>query len=95
MILRNKFDALQEISEIQTLNEEYENFVNTRIETELQCIPTKLSAKHRVPWKTLAIKKKRDDVKTASLCNRRKPTNANAQKLKKAKSELMHTKKNK
>ena len=43
---------------------------------------------------TLAVKKKCDDIKTVSLCNKRNPTNANAQKRKKAQSELTHTKKN-
>ena len=42
----------------------------------------------RVPWETLAVKKKRDDQKTESLYNKRNPTHTNAQKLKKAQSEL-------
>ena len=86
--LRNKFHSLQEISETLTLNDEYENFVNAHVEAAVEWIQTKLRTKHRVPWKTLAVKKKRDDVKTASLCNKRNPTNSNAQKLKKARSEL-------
>ena len=49
---------------------------------------TKLRAKYRVPLETIAVKKKCDDVKTASLCNTRNPNNVNAQKLKKAQSEL-------
>ena len=52
-----------------------------------ECGSTKLRAKHKVPWETLAIKKKHDSVKTPSLGNKRNPTNANAQKLK-AQSEL-------
>ena len=79
--LRNKFDAQQKISEIFTPNDEYENFVKAHVEVATECIPTKLRAKHRVPWETLAVKKKHDNVKTASLCNKRNPTNANAQKL--------------
>ena len=43
--LRNKFNALQEISETLTLNEEYENFVNAHFEAAVECIPTKLRAK--------------------------------------------------
>ena len=35
-------------------------------------------------WETLAIKKKRADLKTASNCNRKHPTNTNALKLTKA-----------
>ena len=69
------------MSETLTPNDKYENFVNAHIEVEAECIPTKLRAKHWVPWETLAVKKKRDDVKTASLYNKRNPTNANAQKL--------------
>ena len=57
------------------------------MEATVECIPTKLRAKHRVPWETFTIKKKHDDVKTAPQCNRN-PTNANAQKLKKIQSEL-------
>ena len=56
--LRNKFDVLQEISETSTPNDEYENFVNTHIEASAECISTKLRTKHRVPWETLAVKKK-------------------------------------
>ena len=37
---------------------------------------------------TLAVREKRSDVKTASKCNRKNPTNTNAQKLKKAQNEL-------
>ena len=76
--LRNKFDALQEISETLTPNDEYETFVNACMEAAAECIPTKLRAKHGVSWEILAVKKKRDDMKTASLRNKRNPTNANA-----------------
>ena len=34
------------------------------------------------------VRKKRADMKTASKCNRRNPTNINAQKLNKAQNEL-------
>ena len=40
---------------------------------------------------TLAIRKKQENVKTASSCNKRNPTNANAQKLKKVQKELFKT----
>ena len=85
--LRNKFDALQEISETLTPNDEYENFVNAHMEAAAKSIPTKLRAKHRVPWETLVVKKKRNNVKTASLFKKRNLTNDNVQKLKKAQSE--------
>ena len=69
MMLRNKFNDLQEISEILTPNHEYENFIKDYLEAVAECIPTKIKAKHRVLWKTLAIRKKCGNVKTASLCN--------------------------
>ena len=89
--LRNKFDALQEISKTLTTNDEYESFVNVHMESTTECIPTRLRAKHWVPCETLAVKKKHDDVKTASLCDKRKPANDNAQELKKSQSELTNT----
>ena len=49
LILRNKFDALQEISETPTPNDEYENFVKAHLEAAAECIPTKQRAKPRVP----------------------------------------------
>ena len=59
-MLRKKFDALQEIPEALTPNDEYENFINAHIEAAAaECIVTKLRAKHRVPWETLVVKKKR------------------------------------
>ena len=67
LTLRNKFDALQGISETLTPNDEYENFVNAHIEATAEYIPTKQRAKPRVPWETLAVRKKRVDIKTASL----------------------------
>ena len=88
LTLRNKFDALQEISETSTLNDEYDNFANAHLEAAAECIPTKQRAKPKVPWETLAVRKKRANVKTASQCNKRNPTNINAQKLKKAQNEL-------
>ena len=58
------------------------------MEAAAEFISTKFRVKRRIPWEILAVTKKRDDVKTASLCNRRNPTNANAQKLKNAQREL-------
>ena len=45
LTLRNKFDALQRISETPTVNDEYENFVNAHLEAAAECIPTKQRAK--------------------------------------------------
>ena len=78
-------------SETLTLIDEYKNFFNAHMEAAAECIPTKLRAKYRVPWDILAVKEKRDDVKTASLFNKRNPTNANTQKLKKTQSEQILT----
>ena len=77
--LRNKFDALQK-TEIHTPNDEYENFINSHLEAAAEYMPTK----QRTPWETLAVREKRADVKTATECNRKNPTNTNALKLKKA-----------
>ena len=47
-----------------------------------------LLQKHKVPWDTLAVKKKHDEIENTSLCKRRNPTNANTQKLRNAQSKL-------
>ena len=86
--LRNRFETLQEKTEIRTPNDKYENFVNTHLEAAVNCIPTKPRTKYRVPWETLAVREKRADMKTASKCYRKNPTNTNALKLKKAQNEL-------
>ena len=86
--LRNKIDALQEISEAPIANDEFENFINTHLEAAAELISTKQITKRRVPWEKLAVRKKRADVKIASLRNRRIPTNVNIQKPKKALNEL-------
>ena len=78
---RNQVDVLQEISETHTPNDKYKNFVSAHMEAAAECIPTKLRAKHRVPWEILTVKKKCDNVKTVTLCNKRDPINSNAQKL--------------
>ena len=80
LTLGKKFDALQEISERLTPNDEYGIFVNALIKAAAECIPTKESAKSRVPWETLTVTKKRAGVKSAFLWNWRNPTNINAQK---------------
>ena len=85
--LRNKFDALQEKTETHPLNEEYVNFVNAHLEAAAKYMPRKHRTKSRVPWETLAVREKYADVKTASKCNRKNPTNTNALKLKKVQNE--------
>ena len=81
LALRKKFDA-------RTPNDKYENFINAHLEVAAECIPTKQRAKPRVPWETLAVRKKCTDVKTAFKCNRKNLTNINALKLKKTQNEL-------
>ena len=49
MTVRNKFDLLQEIWEILTPNDEYENAVNAQMEVPAECIPTKLRPKQSFP----------------------------------------------
>ena len=83
LTLRNKFNALQKIPETPTSKDEYENFVNAHLKAAAGCIPTKQRDKLRFPWEIFAVRRKRAYVKTASPCNRRNPTNTNAQKLKK------------
>ena len=63
----------------------YVNFVKEHL---AKYIPTKLITKSRVPWETLAVREKRADMKTASKCNRKNPTNTNALKLKKPQNKL-------
>ena len=45
---KNKFNALQELSETFTPNDKYENFINAHMEATAECIPTQLRAKHTV-----------------------------------------------
>ena len=86
--MRNRFQTLQDKTEIRTQNDEYENFVNAHLEAATNFIPTKPRTKYRVPWETLAAREKRADVKTVSKYYRKNPTNTNALKLKNAQNEL-------
>ena len=79
--LRNKFDAQQK-TETHTPNDEYENFVKAHLKAAAKYIPTNHRTKSRVPWETLVVREKRADVKTASKCNKKNPTNTNTLKLK-------------
>ena len=58
LTLRNKFNALQEISETPTPNNEYQNFINAHLEVAAECIATKQRAKPRVSGETLVVRKK-------------------------------------
>ena len=48
-------------------NNKYENFVNQLLEAAVECISTKPRAKSTVSWESKAFRKKRDDMKRASL----------------------------
>ena len=48
-------------------NDEYENVVPVHMEAAAECIPTKAKAKCRVPWESLVVWEKRDNLKKASL----------------------------
>ena len=72
--LRNRFETLQEKTEKGTPNDKYENFVNAHLEAAAECIPTKSRTKYRIPWETVAVREKREHVKTASKCYRKNPT---------------------
>ena len=78
---RNKFNALQEKTETHTPNDEYENLINGHLEAAAKYIPAKHRTKSRVPWETLAVRKKCADVKTASKCNKKNLNNTNVLKL--------------
>ena len=86
--LRNWFNALQEKTEKDTPNDEYENFVNAHLEAAAKCIPKKPRTKYRVPWETLAVREKRAYVKIATKSYRKNPSNINVLKLKKALYQL-------
>ena len=86
--LRNRFETLQEKTENDTPNDEYENFVNAHLEAVAKCIPIKPRTKYRVPWETLAVREKHAHMKTASKSYQKNPTHTNARKLKKAQYQL-------
>ena len=80
------------MSETFTPNGEYENSFNVHMEAAVKCIQTKLGAKQSSIGDS-SSRKKEDNVKTTSSCNKRNSSNANVQKLK-AQRELTHTKRN-
>ena len=43
-----------------------------------ECMPTKPRAKCRVPWDSVAVMKKQDNMKKASLLNQINPKDVNA-----------------
>ena len=81
-----------EISKRHNPYDEYENFITAQMEAAAECIPTKPRAKCRILWVTSCKEKKWENLE-ASLLNKRNPTNAITQKLKKAQRELTYTKK--
>ena len=81
MTVRNKFGNLQETSERDTPNNEYENFIAAHIEAEAECMPTKPIAKYRVPLESKAIREKQDSMIKVSLINKRNSKIPKCQKL--------------
>ena len=88
--VRNNFDSLQRHLK-HTSNEEYENFLNAHIKVLADCLPTKSRSTCQVPWESKAVREKWDNMKKASLLNKRNPTNVNAEKLKKVQREVTDT----
>ena len=82
--VRNIFDTLQKISETHTPNDKYENFITAHTGAAAECILIKPRARCRVPWESLVVRKKWENMKIASLLNKRNPTNASTPKLKKS-----------
>ena len=92
LTLRNKLDALQGMSETPTPNDEYENFINVHLEAAAECIPTKLRAKPRVPWETLAVRKSVQTLKPLPNAIERTQTISIPRNLKRHKmNELTYT----
>ena len=87
--VRNKFDILQDKSEADTSNNEYENFFTVLIEAAAECTPIKPGGKYRVPMETIVVRKY-EKHKKAFLLNKRNPTNANAHKIQTLHCELMN-----
>ena len=85
--IRDKFE-IELKKQIRCITGEDRNKTNIRISSTpikaaAKFMPIKHRTKSRVPWETLTVREKRADVKTASKCNRKKPMNSNALKLKK------------
>ena len=66
-----------EISEKHAPNDEYENFVTSQTGAAIECIPTKPRAEYWVPWESLIIWKKWDNMKIACVLDKRNSENAN------------------
>ena len=57
LIRKSKSDALEEISETDTPNDEYDNLVNAHIKAAAECIPTKQRAKLWIHWRYQRLEK--------------------------------------
>ena len=67
-------------SETHNPNNEYENFVTTHMQAAAESIKTKSRAKIRVFLESMAVRKKRDNPKKASLIIKRTPMNKTLRK---------------
>ena len=86
--LRNRFEALQEMAEISTPNDEYENFVEAHLEAAAKCIPTKPRTKYRAPWEKLAVREKPCTCEDCLQKLSKEPNKHNARELEKAQHQL-------
>ena len=88
--LRNKFEALLEITEILTPDDEYENFVNDYTEAATEYIPNKVRTKHRVTLETLVVKKNKKAWKRHPYVIKGTQLMPTPKKLEKAQTELIN-----
>ena len=72
IIAINKIDTPQEILETHTFNDEYEKFIIIDIKAALYCKRNKSTVKWRIQCESLAIRKKRANMKIATLIQKMK-----------------------
>ena len=65
--VRNKFDTQKETSDRHTQKAEHENLVTAYIETAIEHIPSKPTAKSTVCWESIAVRKKWGNIKKTIL----------------------------
>ena len=75
--LSNRFSALQDGNTENSANSLYNNFEQACAHAAEEVIPLKPKARHRIPWETEDIMKKRDDLKSAVLRRNADPTREN------------------
>ena len=88
LTLRNRFDALQEESEIVSPNSTFINFESACKDAASENIPVKTKMKKRTPWETKKISNTRKELKKIAEVKNANPSLANAEKLKAARNKL-------